>query len=461
MGIDAAAAAGAIGLETLATGDLIMLNYFLLGRKPNGEWEYSPAEHHEQIADIIHRVDNGELRRVIISCPPQFGKSQHTTESAPLYHIGRAEMRGERVRIGIASFAQARAVKASVKMRDAIESGRLARIFPKLKLKPGSQTKAEWETEGGSSVTAVGVGSAFTGTPCDIIYVDDPYAGWEEAMSPAISEGVWNWYLTVCRPRLQGGGRMVIIHTRWKKADLAGMLIEQDNEGIGDGYHVFNMPAIIDEGTPQERSLWPARFSLDYLRKTRAISGVVIWNTIYQQRPMENVAGETLGEPNRMDTEPKLDKVFGYVDPAYDGDDRTSMCTGGRLGDGRILVTRGRSWRKNATRMGMELAALHQDADCGVSYVEDNKDEGYTGNVMEEHGARTLPKRNTKNKLGRIYAHVRRKWDKIVFGPHVDPDWLTRVCEWYERADHDDEVDSLAGLVELLTESDAVEYTDF
>lgn len=458
------AVAQSVTLAKLATANLCALNYFLHGTvdqdgRPTGD--YTPAPFHHKLGAIVEAIDRGDIRRAVISCPPQHGKSTHTTQSAPLYHIGRAEAKGRAIRVGIASYTVSLAKDMAGGMRDAVENGRLAPVFPGLAIRRDRRSATNWQTEGGSSIRAVGVGGGFTGKPFDFIYVDDPYKNMEEALSELYRARVDRWYKTVVRPRLSGTGRLVVIQTRWHSLDLAGTLAAGSMDGTGDAFEIFSLPAIEAEGTPDERPLWPERYPLDYLHKTREISGVRFWSTVYQQIPVDKAPGEALPEPQRWTgPAPAGVKIFGYVDPAYDGKDRTAYIFGGTLPDGRVVITAAESKRANAVSIAAEIAAAAAANGGALIYVEDNADRGYTASAIRGAGGMTKSITNTKNKLGRIHAHARAKWDKIYFADTVSPDFLRRLAEWSELAPHDDEPDALAGLMERLTRPAVIRYTD-
>lgn len=453
-----------ITLAKFATANLCALNHYLHGTVnadgvPAGD--YVPAPFHHKLGAIVEAIDRGDITRAVVSCPPQHGKSTHTTQSAPLFHIGRAEARGRPIRVGIATYAVSLAKDMATVMRDAVENGRLESVFPGLAIRRDRRSATNWQTEGGSSLRAVGVGGGFTGKPFDFIYVDDPYKNMEEALSESYRAKVDRWYKTVVRPRLSGRGRLVVIQTRWHSKDLAGSLIAGSQDGTGDAFEVFSLPAIEGEGTPEERPLWPERYPLEYLHKTREISGVRFWSTVYQQIPVDKAPGEALPDPQRWaGPVPDRTKIFGYVDPAYDGKDRTAYIFGGALPDGRIVITAAESKRANAVGLAAEIAATAMTNGGALVYVEDNADRGYTASAIRGAGALVRTITNTKNKLGRIHAHARAQWGRIYFADTVSPEYLRRLSEWTELAPHDDEPDALAGLVERLTRSATVAYTD-
>lgn len=120
--------------------------------------------------------------------------------------------------------------------------------------------------------------------------IDDAHSEQEAKQAetnPEVFDTVWSWYSSGIRQRLQPGGAIVVPMTRWSKRDLAGRLIKQmqDAEGPADKWEVISFPAILDEGSPTERSMWPGFWPLDELQKTRAALPVAKWQAQYMQNP--------------------------------------------------------------------------------------------------------------------------------------------------------------------------------
>lgn len=120
--------------------------------------------------------------------------------------------------------------------------------------------------------------------------IDDAHSEQEAKQAetnPEVYDMVWNWYSSGIRQRLQPGGAIVIPMTRWSKRDLTGRLIKQmqDADGVYDKWEVISFPAILDENTPTERSMWPGYWPLEELQKTRAALPVAKWQAQYMQEP--------------------------------------------------------------------------------------------------------------------------------------------------------------------------------
>ena len=103
-------------------------------------------------------------------------------------------------------------------------------------------------------------------------------------MSKTASEGAYEWYTSGPRQRLQPGGKIVLVMTRWSQKDLTGMLIKNQSEAKADQWHVVEFPAIMDHGT-RPKPVWPEYWKLDELEKVQATLPVAKWNAQWMQNP--------------------------------------------------------------------------------------------------------------------------------------------------------------------------------
>lgn len=169
-------------------------------------------------------------------------------------------------------------------------------LFPGIDLAKDSQAAAEWHTNKGGRYFAVGVNGKVTGKGADIAIVDDPHSEQEAKQAesnPAIFDAVYDWYTSGIRQRLQPGGAIIIVMTRWSKRDLVGKLVarmEEDirsgmREGVYDDWEIIELPAILDEGLETERPMWPGFWKLEELQATRNALPIAKWKAQYQQQP--------------------------------------------------------------------------------------------------------------------------------------------------------------------------------
>ena len=123
------------------------------------------------------------------------------------------------------------------------------RMFPKTRT---INTVSEWETAAGGGVKAVGVGAGVTGFGGQLIVIDDPVKSRAEAESETYRDKLWNWYNNDLYTRLEPGGSVILIQTRWHEDDLAGRLLREMQDG-GDKWDVINLPALAENNEAPER----------------------------------------------------------------------------------------------------------------------------------------------------------------------------------------------------------------
>ena len=211
----------------------------------------------------------------------------HNSEKAsrrfPAWFMGRDPYR----QIIFATYGADFAEDFGRKVREVIQMPTYRQVFPRVSLKQGSKAADRMETDAGGMAVFIGVGGPATGRGADLLLIDDPFKNREEAESAVNRDKVWNWFTSTAYTRLMPGGRIVIILTRWHEDDIVGRIFSEDYvpKEEADKWFRLDLPAIIEEGTENERALWPTRYSLETLKSTRAFIGERDWNALYQQRP--------------------------------------------------------------------------------------------------------------------------------------------------------------------------------
>ncbi len=162
-----------------------------------------------------------------------------------------------------------------------IESDDFKDIFPEVKLAADSKASGRWDTNRGGMYYAVGVGSNLAGRGGDLVIIDDPHSE-QTAMSNTGFDDAWDWYTGGPRQRLQPGGSIVIVQTRWSEKDMTGQLLRSmAKDPLADQWEVVELPAIFEDGTP----CWPEYWSLEDLTAVKASIPPSKWNAQYQQNP--------------------------------------------------------------------------------------------------------------------------------------------------------------------------------
>jgi hypothetical protein len=180
------------------------------------------GSHHEKMANAFNRVVDGSLKRLIINMPPRHTKSEFASYLLPAYVMGHRP----RTKIIQATHTGELAVRFGRKVRNLMDSTEYKEVFPKVTLQADSKAAGRWETDKGGEYFAVGVGGAMTGRGADLLVIDDPHSE-QDALSEMALDNAWEWYTSGPRQRLQPGGAIVVVMTRWGTKDLTARLVKQ------------------------------------------------------------------------------------------------------------------------------------------------------------------------------------------------------------------------------------------
>ena len=239
--------------------------------------EFIAGKHHEIIADKLDRVASGELKRLIVNMPPRHTKSEFASFLFPAWMIGK----NPAMKIIQATHTTELAVGFGRKVKNLLERDDYQIYFriPGYLLIPrllGGGTRPVEEC-----TTPVGVGSNLAGRGGDLIVIDDPHSE-QTAMSANGFDDAWDWYTGGPRQRLQPGGTIVLVMTRWSDKDLTGQLIRsQGRDKDADQWEIVELPALMPSG----KACWPQYWPTKDLEAVKASIPVAKWNAQYQQNP--------------------------------------------------------------------------------------------------------------------------------------------------------------------------------
>jgi len=241
------------------------------------------GRHHKIMAAAFERVARGELKRLIINMPPRHTKSEFASYLLPAWFLGKYPHK----KVIQTSHTAELAVGFGRKVRNLVDSDVYHSIFSGLALQADSKAAGRWNTSKGGDYFAIGVGGAVTGKGADLLIIDDPHSEQEAALaatSPEIYDKVYEWYTSGPRQRLQPGGAIVIVMTRWAMRDLTGQVIKASALRGGEEWEVIEFPAIMPSGNP----LWPEFWSLEELSALKEELPNAKWQAQYQQNPVGN-----------------------------------------------------------------------------------------------------------------------------------------------------------------------------
>ena len=283
--------------------------------------------HHVRMARAFERVASGKSKRLIINMPPRHTKSEFASYLLPAWFLGKYP--GKKV-IQTSHTAEL-AVGFGRKVRNLVDSDVYGQIFPGVALQSDSKAAGRWNTNSGGDYFAIGVGGAVTGKGADILIIDDPHSEQEAALAetnPEIYDKVYEWYTSGPRQRLQPGGSIVVVMTRWSKKDLTGQVLKSAAQRSGEEWEVIEFPAILPSGNP----LWPEFWSLDELSALKNELPNQKWMAQYMQNPTSDASAIVKREWWNIwerDDPPSCEFVLQSWDTAFEKTNRAdySACT--------------------------------------------------------------------------------------------------------------------------------------
>lgn len=412
----------------------------------------SATAFHCQYYQVLDRFARGEIRKLIVTIPPQHGKSQGATVGLPAYLLGR----NPELRIAVASYTLSLASRFNRQIQRLMDSKSYRALFPASRLKtPGSKenyirSAEEFEVVGrGGGVISVGREGALTGSPVDVMIIDDLYKDALEGNSPVIRDNAWEWYVSVVKTRLHNDSRELIVMTRWHDDDLIGRLARKegfevlnDLDGIPEGkaskkWFLLNFEAI-KEGNPTPldprrtgEALWPERQDIGLLQEKQALDPAT-FACMYQGQPSSR-AGLLYG--NSFATYTTLPehtiRKANYTDTADTGEDYLcSVCY--QVGkDGLVYVA-----DVVYTQLGMEhteeaVASMLARNDTRVAHIESNNGgRGFARNVSK---LCRLVKIDAFTQSGNKESRILTNSASVLKHVVMPSDWAVRWPDFYRH----------------------------
>ena len=266
--------------------------------------------HHQIIANEYTKIAKQRKGRLIVNMPPRHTKSEFASIYFPAWLIGR----NPKMKLIQVSHNTELATRFGSKVRNLLASPEYSQVFGDVRLREDAKAKGKWETNHGGEYFAAGVGGAITGRGADLLIIDDPHTE-QDSHSEGSMDRAYEWYTSGPRQRLQPGGSIVLVMTRWAENDLTGRLIKSQKEPKADSWKHISFPAILESGNP----VWPEYWDLEELEKVKASLPVRNWSAQYMQNPTSEEGAILKREwwrkwPNDV---PKLKHVIQSYDTAF------------------------------------------------------------------------------------------------------------------------------------------------
>ena len=285
------------------------------------------GKHHAIMAEAFERVARGECKRLIINMPPRHTKSEFASYLLPAWFLGQYPHK----KVIQTSHTAELSVGFGRKVRNLVDQEAYHAIFPNLVLSADSKAAGRWNTSKGGDYFAIGVGGAVTGKGADLLIIDDPHSEQEAAIAetnPGIYDKTYEWYTSGPRQRLQPGGAIVVVMTRWSLRDLTAQVLKAAAQRGGDDWEVIEFPAIMPSGTP----LWPQFWEKKELQALKEELPNSKWMAQYQQQPTSDTSAIIKREWwNEWDEEepPTCNFIVQSWDTAFEAHNRAdfSACT--------------------------------------------------------------------------------------------------------------------------------------
>lgn len=436
--------------------------------------EFTPF--HTTYYRVLEAFAMGRIKKLIVSVPPQHGKSVGATTLLPAYMLGI----DPDMRIAIASYSGTLASKFNRRVQRIIESREYAALFPETTIKRGAKplgyirTSDEVEIIGHKGeLISVGREGSLTGNRVDCFILDDLYKDAMEAQSPIVRDNCWDWYTSVVRTRMHNNSRELVVFTRWHEDDLIGQLMRtepcrqmhsmEDVDLVEAGEWLYlNFEALktspkspIDPRDEGE-ALWAEQQSAELLLAKRRLDPVR-FEAMYQGHPASReglLYGDNFREYDLLPRD--IVARASYTDTADVGDDYLcSMCYAIDT-DGVIYVTDVVYSRESMEHTERLVASMFCANDTRRAYVESNNGgRGFARSLQ-----RQLPTvrvewfHQSGNKEARILSNSATVLHTIRFPRGWNLKWpelyahLTTYRRLFRANKHDDAADVLTGIVE-------------
>lgn len=238
------------------------------------------APHIKKLAKELTHLRDDEFDRLCVAMPPRHSKSSMVTLAFPLWLI----FQDHDLDILIVNAESTLSEKFGIRLREAIKRyGFLFNVYLS-DVKHSSTHLMFCDKEGNlykGSIRLVGADGSITGQDCNYLIIDDPYKGYKDT-TPTLLEKKKIWYDTIIEQRLEDDGKLILLHTRWASQDLQGYF----KKYFPEDYKFLEFSAILEDGT----TLWPEKYDREYFEKKRKIMGDRLFESIYQQKPIDDTA---------------------------------------------------------------------------------------------------------------------------------------------------------------------------
>jgi len=425
--------------------------------------DFVEGSHHRHIAEKFNKLATGEINRLIVNMPPRHTKSEFASFLLPSWMVGR----NPKLKIIQTTHNAELAVRFGRKAKNLIDSEDYQKIFSTT-LQEDSKAAGRWETAQGGEYFAAGVGGAITGRGADLLIIDDPHSE-QDAMSKTALESAYEWYTSGPRQRLQPGGKIVLVMTRWSTKDLTGLLLANQKEAKSDQWHVVEFPALMDHGP-----VWPEYWNTEELEKVKATLPVGKWNAQWMQAPTSEEGAIIKREwwnVYKKETIPPLQHVIQSYDTAFlkkESADYSAITTWGVFYPNEdspanlILLDamKGRYEFPELRRLALQQYKYWQPESVIIEAKASGLPLTYELRQMDIPVINFTPSRG-HDKHARVNAVAPLFESGIIWAPEQKfADEVIEECAAFPNGDHDDLVDSMTQAVMRFRQGGLIKHPE-
>lgn len=423
-----------------------------------------------KLEQFEHDIIEHKSPRLLISMPPRHYKSQTCSVAFPSYLLGKHP----NWRIILSSYGAELPLVFSRQIRRFIRDPSFWRIFSRhnvfpINISPESSSVEQWDLSppyrGG--LRSVSINSGVTGFGADVIIIDDPIKNRQEARSSTYKQRVRETYSSELRTRLEPGGGIIVVATRWAKDDLIGWLQAKSETADGEPFEVLNLPAIDSNGN----ALFADKYPVSELEKIKSALLPSDWRALYQGEPTPEGGGKVKLEWfNKRDTSPTLVNMVRGWDTALTKDSRKNQKSSGGP-DFTVGVLGGTNnselWIIHRVKERLEepdvINLIEQTAlddlklGCRTVAIETGSRKSVYQEIIRREkirnaGIRVIPISPTESKEERAYGWMTAANGGLFYIKSCGwtDDYLDSLCMLGIDGEHDDDADATSNLYNAI-----------
>lgn len=420
----------------------------------------------KQLCDTLQDFPNSDKKVLLVDLPPRHGKSR-TLQLFVEWSLGH----NHKIKIMTGSYNDALSTVFAKGVRNSIQEIHAddlrpvySDIFPDTRIKAGDGAMNMWSLEGGyNNYLATSPKGTATGFGADYIIIDDLIKNAEEAHNESVLEGHWLWFVNTLLSRLEEGGKIFVVMTRWATNDFAGRILAH----FGDAAEHINIPAVQPDGS----MLCDEILSKESCEEKKRAMGIDIWSANYQQEPID-IRGRLYTKFKTYDGElPRFKQIRAYVDTADTGADFLAGYAYGVTYQNEAYILDTIYTQKPMEYTEPATAEMLFRNNVNVARIESNNGgRGFARNVKrileEDYQTNKVIVQwftQSKNKVSRILSNATWVMEHIYF----PAGWQNRWTELYEhlmryqrtgKNTHDDAEDALTGVCEDVNDIIRLDY---